>query len=235
MSFAACDERCARLRMATTAAAAGLAGARRFTAALSAKVGLARDLVDHADDVGDLARVTRCAIALTACATTWPPRSATWRVPAALAWWAFSAFFFTVAEISSIEAEVSSRPRLLLGAVTDRSSRRTRPTRRQPAGGAGDRLMVCCSCSIVLLKSSRICLYLGELGQAECEVAADRLEPLAERFHHARLLSAAAAWASAFLRRSSSASRAHRLRLDADLLAAEKHRRGGRGRRRPRS
>jgi len=51
------------------------------------------------------------AIAPTALATTSPPRSATWRVPAAswLACCAFSAFFLTVAVISSIEAEVSSR------------------------------------------------------------------------------------------------------------------------------
>ena len=51
------------------------------------------------------------AMASTALATTWPPRSATSRVALAdvLAACAFSAFFFTVLAISSIDAEVCSR------------------------------------------------------------------------------------------------------------------------------
>ena len=62
-------------------------------------------------------------MAPTACATTWPPRSATTRVSAAdwLAAWAFSAFFLTVAEISSIEAEVSSRLAACSSVRCDRS------------------------------------------------------------------------------------------------------------------
>ena len=60
MSLAACDDRCARLRTsaATTAnPAAGLAGARRFYGRVERQeVGLPRDLVDHDDDVGNLAR-----------------------------------------------------------------------------------------------------------------------------------------------------------------------------------
>ena len=64
-----------------------------------------------------------CAIASTALATTWPPRSATSRVSLAdwLACWAFSAFFFTVAGISSIEAEVSSRLAACSSVRCDRS------------------------------------------------------------------------------------------------------------------
>ena len=56
-------------------------------------------------------------------ATTSPPRSATSRVPTAdwFACWAFSAFFFTVAEICSIEAEVSSRLAACSSVRCDRS------------------------------------------------------------------------------------------------------------------
>ena len=51
------------------------------------------------------------AMASTALATTWPPRSATSRVLFAdwLACCAFSALLRTVAEISSIEADVCSK------------------------------------------------------------------------------------------------------------------------------
>ena len=116
MSLAACDERCASVRTsdATTAKPRPASPARAAsTAALSAKqIGLPRDLVDDADDVGNLARrrfdlrhrrdrlgdhlaavvgnVARLGGRLVGCC-------------------AFSAFFFTVAAISSIEAEVSSR------------------------------------------------------------------------------------------------------------------------------
>ena len=62
-------------------------------------------------------------MASTALATTWPPRSATSRVALAdwLACCAFSAFFFTVAEISSIEAEVCSRLAACSSVRCDRS------------------------------------------------------------------------------------------------------------------
>src|SRR5471032_447213 len=59
MSFAACAERCARLRTseATTAKPAGFACAGGFHRGVERQqVGLACNLVDHADDVGDLAR-----------------------------------------------------------------------------------------------------------------------------------------------------------------------------------
>jgi hypothetical protein len=63
------------------------------------------------------------AIALTACATTAPPRLATSRVPLAnwLACCAFSAFYFTVAEICSIEADVCSRLAACSSVRCDRS------------------------------------------------------------------------------------------------------------------
>ena len=63
------------------------------------------------------------AMASTAWATTWPPRSATSRVALAdvLASCAFSAFFFTVLAISSIEAEVCSRLAACSSVRCDRS------------------------------------------------------------------------------------------------------------------
>ena len=102
-------------------------------------------------------------IALTASATTSPPRSATSRVPTAnpLAWWALSAFFFTVAEICSIEAEVSSKPAACSSVRCDRSvvlveiSAAVLATSRVEIAIA---LTVSCSCAIVVLKSSLICL-----------------------------------------------------------------------------
>ena len=55
MSFAAGDERCARLPTYHGEAAAGFAGPRRFHRSVERQqVGLPGDLVDHADDVGDL-------------------------------------------------------------------------------------------------------------------------------------------------------------------------------------
>ena len=60
MSLAACDgalRQAAHLRGHHRKAAAGFAGARGFHRGVERQqVGLARDLVDHADDVGDLAR-----------------------------------------------------------------------------------------------------------------------------------------------------------------------------------
>src|SRR5215472_6292525 len=60
MSLAACEERCARLRTseATTAKPRPASPARRRLdrGVERQQVGLPRDLVDHPDDVGDLAR-----------------------------------------------------------------------------------------------------------------------------------------------------------------------------------
>ena len=99
------------------------------------------------------------AMASTALATTWPPRSATSRVaPAeALACWAFSAFFFTVPAISSIEAEVCSRLAACSSVRCDRSvvlveiSAEALVTSR--ANSVSERT-VSCSCSMVALKLS---------------------------------------------------------------------------------
>jgi hypothetical protein len=53
MSFAACEERCASMR---TSDATSIAGARRFDRGVKRQeVGLPGDLVDNADDIGDLA------------------------------------------------------------------------------------------------------------------------------------------------------------------------------------
>ena len=60
MSLAACDERCAKrahLRCHHREAAAGVAGAGRLDGGIERQqIGLPRDLVDHPDDVGNLAR-----------------------------------------------------------------------------------------------------------------------------------------------------------------------------------
>ena len=117
MSFAACEERCARLRTseATTAKPRPASPARAAsTAALSASRLVWRaissitpmmseilrdELLDLAHGLDRLGDHLAAAIGdLRGCL------AANW-----LAWWAFSAFFFTVAEISSIEDEVSSR------------------------------------------------------------------------------------------------------------------------------
>jgi len=74
---------------------------------------------------------------------------------------AFSAFFFTVAEISSIEAEVSSRLAACSSVRCERSvelveiSAEALVTSRVAAAIA---LIVSCSCATVALKSSLICL-----------------------------------------------------------------------------
>ena len=128
MSLAACDERCARLRTseATTAKPRPASPARAAsTAALSASRLVWRAISSMTPMMSEILREESSifAIASTALATTWPPRSATSRVVMAdwLACWAFSAFFFTVAEISSIEAEVSSRLAACSSVRCDRS------------------------------------------------------------------------------------------------------------------
>ena len=155
----------AHLRRHHREAAAGLAGARRLDRGIERQqIGLPRDLVDHADDVGDLARglLDPRHRAHRLAPPPAPPRSATSRVPLAdwLACWAFSAFFFTVAEISSIEAEVSLQARgLLLGAL-----REVGRAGRDLGRGVGDLAgraaaiepIVSCSRAIAVLKSSLI-------------------------------------------------------------------------------
>ena len=67
-------------------ALAGVAGPGRLDRGVQGQqVGLEGDLVDHADDVADLLRLTpRCGPwPTTASATTWPPDAATSRAPAA--------------------------------------------------------------------------------------------------------------------------------------------------------
>ena len=103
MSLAACDERCARLRtsVATTAKPRPASPARAAsTAALSARRLVCRAISSITPMMSEILREepSICAMASTALATTWPPRSATSRVVPAdwLACCAFSAFFFTV-------------------------------------------------------------------------------------------------------------------------------------------
>ena len=115
MSLAACEERCARLRTseATTAKPRPASPARAAsTAALSARRLVWRAISSMTLMMSEILREDSSirAIAETASATTSPPRSATAAVSLAnsFACWAFSAFFFTVTEICSIEAEVSS-------------------------------------------------------------------------------------------------------------------------------
>ena len=128
MSLAACDERCARVRTseATTAKPRPASPARAAsTAALSASRLVWRAISSITPMMSEILREESsiCAMAATALATTWPPRSATSRALPAdwLACWAFSAFFFTVAEISSIEAEVCSRLAACSSVRCDRS------------------------------------------------------------------------------------------------------------------
>ena len=128
MSLAACAERCARLRTseATTAKPRPASPARAAsTAALSASRLVWRAISSITPMMSEILRdeSSILAIASTALATTWPPRSATSRVVPAdeLACLAFSAFFFTVAEISSIEAEVCSRLAACSSVRCDRS------------------------------------------------------------------------------------------------------------------
>jgi hypothetical protein len=88
MSFAACDERCARLRTseATTAKPRPASPARAAsTAAFKASRLVCRAISSITLMMSEILRELSSirAIALTACATTCPPRSATSRVPAA--------------------------------------------------------------------------------------------------------------------------------------------------------
>ena len=128
MSFAACDERCARLRTsdATTAKPRPASPARAAsTAALSASRLVWRAISSITPMMSEILRDDSSifAIAPTALATTSPPRSATSRVVGRrrFACWAFSAFFFTVAEICSIDAEVSSSDAACSSVRCDRS------------------------------------------------------------------------------------------------------------------
>jgi hypothetical protein len=81
-----------------------------------------------------------------------------------LACWAFSAFFFTVAEICSIEAEVCSR---LAACSSVRCDRLVVLVEISAAVLATSRVEVAidwsvpCNRSIVVLKSSLICLYVS--------------------------------------------------------------------------
>ena len=98
-------------------------------------------------------------IASTACATTSLPRSATARVPAAkpFARRAFSAFCFTVAAISSIEAEVSSRLAACSSVRCERSMALVEISAAALATSAVERpipAMVSSSRAMVRLKSS---------------------------------------------------------------------------------
>ena len=128
MSLAACAERCARARTsdATTAKPRPASPARAAsTAALSASRFVCRAISSITPIMSEILpeEDSICAMASTALATTWRPRSATPRVVPAdsLACWALSAFFFTVAEICSIEAEVSSRLAACSSVRCDRS------------------------------------------------------------------------------------------------------------------
>src|SRR5882757_2471086 len=193
MSFAACDERCARLRTsdATTAKPRPASPARAAsTAALSASRLVCRAISSITLMMSEILREDSSirAIALTALATTWPPRSATSRVPLAdwLACWAFSAFFFTVTEMCSIEAVVSAR---LAPCSSVRCERSVVLVEISAAALATSRVeaaiepMVSLICAIAVLKSSLILVEgLAEaVGQAEREIAARELaEPDAE-------------------------------------------------------
>ena len=128
MSFAACEERCAKLRtsVATTAKPRPASPARAAsTAALSASRLVCRAISSITPMMSEILReeLSIWPMASTALATTSPPRLATSRALAAdwLACCAFSAFFFTVTAISSIEAEVSSRLAACSSVRCDRS------------------------------------------------------------------------------------------------------------------
>src|SRR5262245_40074817 len=116
LSLARCAGRCARLRTsaATTAKPRPASPARAAsTAALSASRLVCRAISSITPMMSEILReeLSIWPIASTALATTSPPRLATSRALSAdrLACCAFTALFFTVAAISSIEAEVSSR------------------------------------------------------------------------------------------------------------------------------
>ena len=136
------------------------------------------------------------AMASTVLATTWPPRSATSRVLAAdwLAAWAFSAFFFTVKEISSIEAEVSSRLAACSSVRCDRSvvlpeiSAEALVTSRAEIGQRADGLLQLRHRGVEVLLELDI--GLREIaGQAERQVAGRQLlQADAKRFDGVGLL-----------------------------------------------
>ena len=95
----------AHLRGDHREAAAMLAGARRFHRGVERQqVGLAGDLL-HDGDLGDdgLHRLHRALDGLVGVSASWAERRAIFSV-----WEAFSAFCFTLAAISSIEAEACS-------------------------------------------------------------------------------------------------------------------------------
>ena len=101
-------------------------------------------------------------MASTALATTLPLRSATSRaLPAdTLACWAFSAFFFTVTDISCIEAEVSSRLAACSSVRCDRSVVLVEISADALATSRVEETidsMVSLSLPMVALKSSLIC------------------------------------------------------------------------------
>ena len=149
MSFAACEERCARLRTsdATTAKPRPASPARAAsTAALSASRLVCRAISSITLMMSEIFRDDSSIsdIALTACATTAPPRSAT--VAVSLADWfacaAFSAFFFTVTDICSIEAEVCFQARRLFLRALRQVGRRGGNLRRRVRDLARGRLDV---------------------------------------------------------------------------------------------
>ena len=128
MFLAASEERCARLRTseATTAKPRPASPARAAsTAALSASRLVCRAISSITVMMSAIFfdDSSMRDIACTASATTWPLRSAVSRV--SLAYWfasfACSAFFLTVTDISSIEADVCSRLAACSSVRDDRS------------------------------------------------------------------------------------------------------------------
>ncbi len=169
MSLAACDERCARLRTseATTAKPRPASPARAAsTAALSASRLVWRAISSITEMMSEILRDDSSipAIAVTASATTVSPRPAISRASwvSALARCAFSAFCFTVAAISSIEAEVSSRLAACSSVRCDRSVVAVEISAAALEISVEDvaiRCTVSCNCVIALLKSSWTFLY----------------------------------------------------------------------------
>ena len=129
MSFAACDERCARLRTsdATTAKPRPASPARAAsTAALSASRLVWRAISSITEMMSEILREEFLDPRHRRDRLAPPPRRRGRRLRgcsriSSLACCAFSAFFFTVAEISSIEAEVSSRLAACSSVRCDRS------------------------------------------------------------------------------------------------------------------
>ena len=188
MSFAACDERCARLRTsdATTAKPRPASPARAAsTAALSASRLVWRAISSITPMMSEILREDSSirAIALdrlghhlaAAIGDLAGARRPNW-----LACWAFSAFFFTVAEICSIEAEVSSRLAACSSVRCDRSVVLVEISAEALVTSRADDLMpaiVSCILPMAELKLSLICLIgLGEaIAQAERQFALGQL------------------------------------------------------------